>query len=505
MLVKRSLCYTTRMSENTESALRAFLSSRAGGALAAVVLLGALGLALFVRIDYPTTGRISEQRCLHVVRAMLRTGNWLVPELGGKPRLQKPPLYYWAGAALSKQLDGGATGSTPWRLRAVSAAAALGLATLVFAWGRGLAGPGFGLLAAALLAAMQQFLSSSRRGDAEMLLAFLATGALLAFDRLDAGRRRALLPVFALVAGLAILTKATAVVFAVALPILVYLWLRRELRTLRDPGVMATCAAALALGVSWYVAILIFVPGAFETLGHALVLPMGGKGARGDSTHFRAPWWYLTVLPVRSAPASFALPFVIWRLWRTRVYRDEPRMRFAALCFLVPFAAFSLLPQKQKHYTLAMLPGLALCSADALCAAARELRPRLALFLRALGTPLALAGLAGAVLCALFYRWVEGSSLASVFVWSSAPLLLLAGALVAALLARPASFAAGIFVGLLLVLASYRAIAPRIVEIPENFALLPLDERERLAEVGRDHAWFVRLLLNAPAPSDDED
>ena len=487
------------MSENSESALRAFLSTRGGSALAAAVLLGALALALFVGLDHPPSGRISEQRCLHVVRAMLRTGNWLVPELRGKPRLQKPPLFYWAGATVSKQRGGETSFATPWDLRVVSASAALGLAALVFAWGRAIAGPGVGLLAAALLAAMLQFLSSARRGDAEMLLAFLATAALFAFDRLDAQRRRALLPVFAGVAGLAILTKATAVVFAVALPILVYLWLRRELRVLRDPGVIATCAAALALGLSWYVAILIFVPGAFETLGHALVLPMGGKGSRGDSTHFRAPWWYLTVLPVRAAPASLVLPFVIWRLWRTRVYRDEPRMRFAALCFLVPFAAFSLLPQKQKHYTLAMLPGLALCSAEALCAAARELRPRLALFLRALGTPLALAGLAGAVLCALFYHWVEGSSLASLSIWSGVPILFLAGALAGALLARPASFGAGIFVGLLLVVATYRAIAPaRSRRSPRPRAALARRARAARRRRRATTPGSRALLMNAP-------
>jgi 4-amino-4-deoxy-L-arabinose transferase-like glycosyltransferase len=285
----------------------------------------------------------------------------------------------------------------------------------------------------------------------------------------------------------------------------VYLWLRRELRVLRDPGVIATCAGALAIGLSWYVAILIFVPGAFQTLVHALVLPMGGKGARGDSTHFRAPWWYLIVLPARAAPASLALPFVIWRLWRTRVYRDEPRLRFAALCFLVPFAAFSLLPQKQKHYTLVMLPGLALCSADALIAAARELEPRFAWFLRAVGVPLALAGLGLGGVLALYFRWVEGSSLAGVAAWAGVPLLLLAAALAAALFARPASAVAALIPGLLLVLATYRVVGPRVAALPGGFAQLSLDDRERLAEVGREHAWFVRLLLNAPDPDDDDD
>src|SRR5215475_4219677 len=179
-----------RMTSDPESALRRFLSSSRGGALAALLLLGALGFALFANLEIPATGRISEQRCLHVVRTMLKTGDFLVPQLQGKPRLQKPPLFYWAGAAVTAW-TGDVTG--PWGVRAVSASAALGLAALVFLWGRALAGPGLGLLAAGLLAAMLQFLSSGRRGDAEMLLALTATAALFSFDRLDATRRRALL------------------------------------------------------------------------------------------------------------------------------------------------------------------------------------------------------------------------------------------------------------------------------------------------------------------------
>ena len=502
MLVKHALCYTTRMALDPEPALRGFLSSRRGGAFAALLLLGMVAFALFARLDYPAQGRISEQRCLSVVSEMLRTGNFLVPNLGGQPRLQKPPLFYWLGAAVATRTGDAVN---PWALRAVSATAALGVVALVFAWGRALGGPGVGLLAGALLAAMLQLMSSGRRGDAEMLLALTSTAALFTFDRLDARRRRALLPVFAFAGGLAILTKATAVVLGVALPILVYLWLRRELRVLRDPGVIATCAGAIALGLSWYVAIVIFVPGALDTLYHALVLPMGGKGARGDSIHHRAPWWYLAVLPVRALPASLVLPFAVWRLWRTRVYRDEPRLRFAALCFLVPFVAFSILPQKQKHYTLAMLPGLALVSADALVAAARELRPWLAGFLRAVGAPLAAAGLALAWIFALYFHWVEASTAAGLLASSGLPLLLLTGALVAGLFARPASFATGLFTGLLLVAATYRIVGPRVAAIPIDFTKRSLDERERLAAVAREHTWFARLLLNAPNPDSDDD
>lgn len=480
------------MTHQPESLLRSFVASRRGLALAALVFLGALGLALFVGLGASSVGRISEERCVVVVRQMVESGEWLVPRLESRVRLQKPPLFYWAAAAVAQR--SGDTG--PWSARAVSAAAALALAALVLAWGRALGGGGLGLVAAGSLAAMQQFTSSGRRGDAEMLLVLLSTAALFCFDRMHAGRRRDLLPVFAVLLGLAFLTKATAVLFTVVLPIAVYLALRRELGVLRERRVLATAAAAAAIGLSWYVAILVFVPGAFESLRGALLLPLGNTESAGGSSHFRAPWWYLSVLPVRAAPASLLLPLVAWRLWTTRVHRGDPRRRFAALAFLVPFAAFSLLPQKQKHYTLAMLPGLALCSADASAAAARELGPRFVLALRALGTPLALVGLAATGVIALFFVWVLGLAPLGVAAAAALPFALFAVAAAAALVGRPASFGASWIIGFLLALAAGRGIVePRVEALPRKYGSLPIEDRERLVAVAREHPWFAKLVL----------
>ncbi|HTO54793.1 MAG TPA: glycosyltransferase family 39 protein [Myxococcota bacterium] len=468
--------------------------------VALVSILAALTFALWIGLDTTIVGRISEARCVNVVRGMLESGDWLVPRLGDTLRLQKPPLFYWAGAVVAK-LSGN---TAAWPVRAVSASAALGLALLIFAWGRSLGGAAEGLLALGSLAAMQQFTSSGRRGDAEMLLALLSTAALFAFYRFESRRERSLWP-FALCAGLAFLTKATAIVFTIALPILAYLALQGELGALRRPRAWKVFAVVAAIGLSWYVAVLVFVPGAFEAFRDALLLPLGDSDSHSGSAHFKAPWWYLSVLPVRAAPASLLLPFVVWQLWRTRLYRGEPGRRFAALAFVVPFLAFSFLPQKQKHYTLSMIPGLALCSADALRAAARELGSRFGWLVRGIGPLLAAAGLAVAIWIALFYLWVESLEPLGVALRVGLPIALFAVAGLAALFDRRPGFGLSWLLGLLVLAGIGRGeVELQLIMLSRTYMVLSIDDRERLAAVRRDHEWFAISVLKALEIQDDD-
>jgi 4-amino-4-deoxy-L-arabinose transferase-like glycosyltransferase len=470
--------------------------------VALVSILAALAFALWLGLDTPLGlgGRISEARCRVVVKGMVESGDWLVPRLENGPRLQKPPLFYWAGAVVAELV--GDTG--PWPVRAVSASAALGLALVIFAWGRSLGGASEGLLALGSLVAMQQLTSSGRRGDAEMLLALLSTAALFAFYRFESRRERPLWP-FALCAGLAFLTKATAIVFTIALPILAYLALQGGLAALRRPRAWKVFAVIAAIGLSWYVAVLVFVPGAFSAFRDALLLPLGDQDNHSGSAHFKPPWWYLSVLPVRAAPASLLLPFVLWQLWRTRLYRGEPGRRLAAVAFVVPFLAFSFLPQKQKHYTLSMIPGLALCSAAALRAAARELGSRFGWLVRSIGPLLALSGLAAAVWIALFYLWVESVEPSGVALRTGLPIALFAVAVLAALLDRRAGFGLSWVVGLLLLTGIGRgAVQPRLFELARSFTTLSLEDRERLGAVQREHAWFAKSVFAVLDAQDDD-
>ena len=477
----------------------AWYRSPRGGALCAGVLLLGLSLVLFVNLGAEPVTRLSEKRVMTVVAAMVRSGDWMVPRVQGTPRLQKPPLLYWVGAANAKLLDD--PGPLPVRLP--SALAALALVGVVLAWGTSLGGIARGLAAAAALAAMYQLIVSGRRGDAEMLLALFCTASLFAFDRLHATRSRALLPVFGLLAGLALLAKTTAVFPVVALPILVYLAVQRELRLLRDPGMLAACALALAIGVAWYVVIALTVEGALATFWDELIHPLSWAFDDSPSIrHARPFWFYLGALPLRAAPASVLLPVVIWRLYTTRVYRDAPRMRFAAICFLATFAAFSLLRQKQVHYVLVMLPSLALLCAESVVALAPRARAWLA---RLVGAPLALAGLAATALLALYFHWVEARSVSLVAAASLAIGGLFAWALIAALRGRAPWVALAWLPAFLLVLTLHRAVAIVRVELLESDGVggMTLDERERLYRLAREQPWFIDLFQQARGKGGD--
>ena len=316
-----------------------------------LALFAVIAAGLFVRLGsdrlYPT----SERRCFLVVGEMVRSGDWLVPKLNGVPRLQKPPLFYWAAATVGEL----AGGSSLWTLRSVSAAAALALAAAVLAVGRSLGGWPAGFCSAAALASMALFWVRGRIGDAEVLLALLVFLALAAFARLwfDGDRRMA--PVIALLVGLAFLTKATAALLSIGVPILVWLALPRSLRVALSPRTLAWAAGAAALGLSWYVTILLRVPAAAEEFRAFLISPFGVH-AHGDATHVRSLLYYLPRVPLQTLPAGVLFLPLGWEAWRERLWRADPRLHFYALAFVAQLVAWSLVPGKQIHYVLGLLP-----------------------------------------------------------------------------------------------------------------------------------------------------
>jgi len=98
-----------------------------------VAVLAFVALELGYQLGAEHIWRAAEQRCNAVVNEMYRSGDWLVPRMGPTepPRLQKPPLFYWA-ATVAAKLAGGPSVVT---LRSVSLLAGLGLVAAVFVWG----------------------------------------------------------------------------------------------------------------------------------------------------------------------------------------------------------------------------------------------------------------------------------------------------------------------------------------------------------------------------------
>jgi len=322
--------------------------------LRAALFLG-IALGLFAGVGGDAMWRESEVRCVKVVEEMVRSGDWLVPRLDGEPRLQKPPLFYWAGS-LSAELAGGPSLLT---LRSVSGVAALLLAAAVWRVGRGIAGELTGDACAFALAACALFFIRGRVGDAEMLLALLVFLSLAVFEELWHTRDQRLLPALSALVGLAFLAKATAALLSIFAPVLVWLALQRSLRLALRPAVLAWSLLGIAIGLSWYLVILWRVPEAGEALRAFLVAPLG-KQAGTNATHFRGLFYYVARFPAQLLPAGLLLPWLAWEAWRERFWRDEPRVRFWAVAFAAQFVGWSLVPSKQIHYVLPAVPVYAL-------------------------------------------------------------------------------------------------------------------------------------------------
>ena len=148
-----------------------------------------------VRRDLPGLPRI--RRRLGQARAApsaeaidtVEHGHWLVAEIQGRPRLEKPPLPRWIIAGLMR-----ATGRRDeWIVRLPAAACGLATVALIYALGRRMCGRPVGLASAMILGTSGFFVGEMRQAGNDGPLALFTTLALVAAWRLldDRGPGRA--------------------------------------------------------------------------------------------------------------------------------------------------------------------------------------------------------------------------------------------------------------------------------------------------------------------------
>jgi 4-amino-4-deoxy-L-arabinose transferase-like glycosyltransferase len=412
------------------------VSSRGIPALA--LLLCGLAVVLFFRIGELPPTNPAEARVGAVVHEMVRSGDWLVPRVDGEPRLQKPPGYYWLAASLSRL-----AGETSWStIRAGSAVAALALVGVIYGWGRAIGGPPLGIAAALCLGTMQFTFAFGRRGVAEMMLTCFVALALASFDRVRFEGRTRWLPLFGVALAAAILAKATAALFFVGLPVGLQLLLDGRPGRETARRVMLWSAGACIAGFGWYAAVLAAVPGAAATVIAEAILPLGIQSGAGSALHYHSPTHYLAPLLFATLPAALFLPLVVHRCVQSRLYAADPRRRFVAIGFLSLLVALLLLPQKQRHYLLPVLPLLALLLAESLVDLQSRSPERVAAWLRPVTALVVPIGVAAVLALGCFYGEFLGVSIARRALLEAAGVLLLSALAWSAAFGRLRAFAA---------------------------------------------------------------
>jgi 4-amino-4-deoxy-L-arabinose transferase-like glycosyltransferase len=299
-----------------------------------------------------------EARYAEGAREMLERGRWLVPTIGGHPRLQKPPLLYWsiAGAMAAT----GSRGEVPARLPSVVASVVVALVV------GDLAARSFGRTAG-LLAGLAQASSvyvvvSGTLADPDMLLAAMVAAGAWSFARTmvedgDARRRRFAIAYWA-AAGLAFLVKGpigptllvpASVVFAVAAR-------RRDaIRLFLDPVGLAVFAV---LVLAWPLAAIAAHPGILDAWREENLARF--QGVLGRSS----PFFYLYTFPWMALPWT---PFAVLgaaSAWREG--RREPIAALALAWFATDVVLLSASAGKHDRYLAPALPALSILAARGL-------------------------------------------------------------------------------------------------------------------------------------------
>jgi 4-amino-4-deoxy-L-arabinose transferase-like glycosyltransferase len=290
-------------------------------------------------------------------RAMVESGDWLVPRYEGEPFFDKPPLTYWLmGLAFE------ALGTEPGAARLVPVLSALG-AVLATVWlGVLLFGRRTAVLGALVLGTTLAFLSFARVAMSDMPLAFLTTLAVALGVRLFAPDPPPWTsPALGAVLGLGFAAKGpiALVVAGLALLLLGVEHRRRPLPV--GPGrALAALLAFAVLGLGWYV--LVFWRLGASPLAHFFVRENLERFAGDAYDAGQGPWFYAAAYLADGLPWSLFLPLALWRLLREDGGDPEgrPAARFLAAWIGLVLVLLTLSRGKLDYYLLPLYPAVSL-------------------------------------------------------------------------------------------------------------------------------------------------
>jgi 4-amino-4-deoxy-L-arabinose transferase-like glycosyltransferase len=310
----------------------------------------------------PDEGRYAE-----IPREMVVSGDWLTPRFNDLKYFEKPPLQYWATAALYS-----VTGVHQWSSRLWTVGLGFACLPLVFAWVARHYGRDGALAALTALGVSPFFVVVAHLNLLDAAFTFWLTAAVLAFTQAQLAprgapeERRWMLAAWAL-AALAVLSKGIVVGVLAGGALMVYSLIERDARTWRRLHLIPGLALFGVIAVPWFVAVSLrnpSFPGFFFVHEHFTRFL--------TTVHQRVePWWYF--LPL------LLLGVLPWLVPAVRACRSawhegsaaEAAVRsaggappFRPLRFLLIYAAvtlvfFSASGSKLAPYVLPMMPVLA--------------------------------------------------------------------------------------------------------------------------------------------------
>jgi 4-amino-4-deoxy-L-arabinose transferase-like glycosyltransferase len=304
-----------------------------------------------------------EQRASAEALDTVDHNRWLVAEIQGRPRLEKPPLPRWITAGLI--IVTGRRDETIVRLP--NALAGLSMVGLVYWLGRGLGGRAVGLASGFALASSFNFLVEMRQAGNDGMLALFTTLALLAGwkrlhgpsegDEVERPGSRVWSFVFYGALGLGFLTKGPIILLMVALTIVGYLATARRLgsglRSLADGWGLAIF---VVLAMAWPVPVLLRDPASARVWWLEIAQKTGALDIPHDKVResVALDWFWMT-LPW----TPLAMAAALWPL-RKSSRAERPRLAFVWWWAIGNLGVLALWKVAKPSYYLPCMPGVAL-------------------------------------------------------------------------------------------------------------------------------------------------
>jgi 4-amino-4-deoxy-L-arabinose transferase-like glycosyltransferase len=359
--------------------------------LAALVLL-CLAVYLPGLWTIPVVDR-DEARFAQASRQMAESGDWVIPRVVDTPRLNKPPLIYWAQGWTARLLTAGdMRRDAIWMYRLPSVLGAILVVVLAWRLGCAMFDPRVAWAAAALLAICPVMVWEARQARADMVMvAFITAAVWLLWETF---RRRSLVCAVALwiAVGFGVLTKGPAPLIVVVPAMLAWCLLHRSWAPLRATRPLLGILILGAMVLPW-VGLVAARVGLPEYLG-IIARETLGRSVKGQEGHWGPPGYHTLMGVLMLFPASLwvigglfratrtGLRWSVadagwWRRTRTtlRTLRAGRAPECFLLCIVLPtWVVFECVGTKLPHYTMPAYPALALLAARGAMSSAPWLR-----------------------------------------------------------------------------------------------------------------------------------
>ncbi len=376
---------TTGKGDSTQSLL---LGAARGGHAWAASWRGGLGLiALCLCVLLPGLWQLppidrDESRFVQASRQMIESGDFVVPRVQDRPRLNKPPLIYWLQAGSTQVITGGdVSRDAVWMYRVPGVLCTILAVLATWKLGREMMDARAAWLAAALLAICPLVIFDAHQARSDQLLLLTVVLTQWALWRCLREPTMAKAAVVGLAMGVGILAKGPLTPMIAACTACVWLLGKRRIPDARDLLMTALAGVvALACVLPW-VAMVAQQVGWSEYLEiiHRETL---GRSVQPMERSYLPPGYHLVLLVALFFPGSLLTGAAVLHALRSKTDATgagSPSRGFASRMFgrvptsdrelfllgwVVPsWIIFELVATKLPHYTMPLYPALALLTA----------------------------------------------------------------------------------------------------------------------------------------------